>query len=321
MTRTTVGVLRGGTSSEYPLSLKTGAAILQALPEDKYETRDILVDKNGLWHLRGMPVTPARALAQLDVVLNAIHGGVGEDGSVQRMLDRAGVPYAGSRALPSNMSLNKARTYELLRKRGIPVPRGRTFNLEQEISAEDMAREIFQQFGPPYIVKPTNEGASNGVRYVATLIELPDAIADVLEAFGTAKVQEYLMGAEVSVGVIEDFRGEELYTLPPVHIIIPDGKFLRFEHHDQGLARHIVPSNFSDEEKQLFADIARTAHRALGLAHYSRADIMLTRSGAYLLEMNSVPGLYHGAAFPPALEAVGSSIREFVEHAIHLAQR
>ena len=321
MTRTTVGVLRGGTSSEYPLSLKTGAAILQALPEDKYETRDILVDKNGLWHLRGMPVTPARALAQLDVVLNAIHGGVGEDGSVQRMLDRAGVPYAGSRALPSNMSLNKARTYELLRKRGIPVPRGRTFNLEQEISAEDMAREIFQQFGPPYIVKPTNEGASNGVRYVATLIELPDAIADVLEAFGTAKVQEYLMGAEVSVGVIEDFRGEELYTLPPVHIIIPDGKFLTFEHHDQGLARHIVPSNFSDEEKQLFADIARTAHRALGLAHYSRADIMLTRSGAYLLEMNSVPGLYHGAAFPPALEAVGSSIREFVEHAIHLAQR
>src|SRR3989338_464418 len=99
MSRMSVGILRGGTSKEYELSLKTGAAMMAALPEEQYETRDILIDKQGLWHLRGTPATPARALSQVDVVLNALHGGVGEEGTVQRILERAGVPYAGSRAL------------------------------------------------------------------------------------------------------------------------------------------------------------------------------------------------------------------------------
>ena len=77
MARMSVGVLRGGTSSEYDLSLKTGAAMLAALPETLYDTRDIFIDKQGYWHLRGMPVDAARALSQIDVVLNALHGGVG----------------------------------------------------------------------------------------------------------------------------------------------------------------------------------------------------------------------------------------------------
>src|SRR5277367_6763879 len=96
MTRTIVGVLRGGTSSEYELSLKTGATMLAALPEEHYDTRDIFIDKRGIWHLRGMPVAPHRALQQVDVVLNGLHGGMGEDGTVQRFLDKTGIPYAGA---------------------------------------------------------------------------------------------------------------------------------------------------------------------------------------------------------------------------------
>src|SRR3989344_7944876 len=106
MARVIVGVLRGGTSSEYNLSLKTGAAALTSLPEERYLTRDILIDKSGLWHVRGVPSTPARALAQVDVILNALHGGVGEDGTVQRLLERSGTPYAGSRPLSSALALN-----------------------------------------------------------------------------------------------------------------------------------------------------------------------------------------------------------------------
>src|SRR3989338_2322 len=119
MSRTSVGILRGGTSKEYELSLKTGASIMAALPEDRYETRDILIDKQGLWPWRGPPATPARALSQVDVVLNALHGGVGEDGTVLRMLERAGVPYAGSRALSSGLSLNKIRPPQVLQEPGI----------------------------------------------------------------------------------------------------------------------------------------------------------------------------------------------------------
>src|SRR3989344_2950194 len=133
MSRTSVGVLRGGTSNEYNLSLKTGAAMLQALPEERYETRDIFIDKSGMWHLRGMPVDSSRALSQVDVVLNGLHGGGGEDGTVQRLLERASVPYYGSRALASGLALNKIRSRELLQPAGVRMPRAVSFTSNSEI--------------------------------------------------------------------------------------------------------------------------------------------------------------------------------------------
>ncbi|MBP9759925.1 MAG: ATP-grasp domain-containing protein [Candidatus Pacebacteria bacterium] len=105
-----VGVLRGGPSSEYSVSLKTGQTVLQHLSAEKYNTRDILIDKSGAWHLRGMPIEPARALDQVDVVFNALHGAYGEDGTVQRMLDTHGVRYTGSGALGSGIAMNKVLT-------------------------------------------------------------------------------------------------------------------------------------------------------------------------------------------------------------------
>ncbi|MDO8514060.1 MAG: ATP-grasp domain-containing protein [bacterium] len=321
MSRTSVGILRGGTSSEYSLSLKTGAAMLAALPEDKYDTRDIFIDKRGLWYLRGVPADPARALSQVDVVLNALHGGVGEDGTVQRILERAGVPYAGARPQAASLSLNKIRAREILQKAGIRMPRGVSFTLENDLRTGDMAYVVFSQFGPPYIVKPPSDGASSGIHIAMTLLELPNAIGDVLDAYGAALVEEYVRGEEASVGIIENFRGEELYALPPAHVILPKGfHFMEPQHHEEGTLRHVVPSRFSHAEKQALAELARAAHRALGLSHFSRADIILTSRAPYLLEVNAIPGLYSGASFPHMLESVGSSVREFLEHAIALAR-
>ena len=295
--------------------------MLAALPEEQYDVHDILIDKSGMWHSRGIPVDPARALSQIDVVLNALHGGVGEDGTVQRILNSFGIPYAGSRALPSATSLNKVRARGMFQEAGIPMPRGVAFTLENEMNTRDMSEAVFAQFGPPYIVKPPSEGAGNGILFVATIIELPEAIADVLDAYGAVLVEEYLLGDEITVGIIEGFRGEELYALPPAHVEVPEGHLhLKYEHHDQGLIRHTAPSTFSHSVKQALADIARAAHRALDLAHFSRADIKLTRGGPRLLEVNAIPGLYSGAAFPVMLESVGSSTREFLEHAIRLAR-
>lgn len=322
MSRTIVGVLRGGTSNEYNLSLKTGAAVLSALPENKYDTRDILVDKKGVWHSRGIPLEAPRALAQIDVLINGMHGGVGEDGTVQRLLNRAGVAYAGSRAGGSQLSLNKIRAREVLQEAGLRMPRGASFNLENELTTGEMALAVFSQFGPPYIVKPANEGASYGIRFAENLLELPEKIADVLDEFGAALVEEYLRGDEVSVGIVEDFRGQELYALPPAHVKVPEGaRFLDSSHHEDALAKHVCPSNFTQSEKRAIEDLARRAHCALGLSHFSRADVILTRRGPYLLEVNALPGLYPGASMPVMLEAVGSSTREFIEHAIALAQR
>ena len=313
-----VGVLRGGTSGEYNLSLKTGAAMLNALPEEKYDVRDILVDKTGLWHLRGSPATPARALAQVDVVLNALHGGVGEDGTVQRVIEQIGVPYAGARPVAAGLSLNKNRAREILAQAGIRVPRGVSFTPRNELNTADMAGLTFSQFGPPYIVKPALEGAGSGIRVAATVVDLPDAIGDVLDAFGSALVEEYVRGKEASVGVIDNFRNEELYVLPPAHVE-REGMFLGREPHESGTMRHSVPSPFSYTQKLTLADTARRAHHALGMSHFSRSDLIVTPTAVYLLEVNAIPGLYPGATFPSMLEAVGSSVTEFLEHAIHLA--
>ena len=322
MARTSVGILRGGTSSEYDLSLKSGAAMLAALPEERYDVRDIFIDKRGYWHLRGAPVDAARALSQIDVVLNALHGGVGEDGTVQRILERAGVPYAGARPQAASLSLNKIRAREALQQAGIRMPRAISFTLNNALSTGEMSHLVFSQFGPPYVVKPPQEGASMGIRFATTLLELPDLLGDVLDAYGAALVEEYIRGEEASVGIIEDFRGEELYVLPPAHVVVPDGVgFQEFAHHQEGSLRHNVPSNFTQAEKQAIADLARAAHRALGMSHFSRADVILTPRTVYLLEVNAIPGLYPGASFPPMLESVGSSVPEFLQHAIKLAMR
>ncbi len=321
MSRTTVGVLRGGTSGEYDLSLKTGATMLSSLPEDRYDARDIFIDKRGYWHMRGMPVDPARALSQIDVVLNGLHGGVGEDGSVQRILERAGVPYTGARPLAAAFSLNKIRAREILDKAGVRIPRGMWFSLEDDMTTGEMAKHVFVVIGPPYIVKPPNDGASLGIRIARALTDLPDAIGDVLDAYGSALVEEYVIGEEATVGVIENFRNEDLYVLPPVHVKLPQGSRIFEPHyHHQALAHHSVPSNFSMGQKKLLMDAARTAHRALDMSHFSRADFIVTPRAAYLLEVNAIPGLYPGAAFPQMLESVGSNVREFLEHSIKLAR-
>lgn len=320
MSRTVVGVLRGGPSSEYDLSLKTGTAMLNALPEEEYDMRDIFVDREGYWHSRGVPADPARALAQIDVVLNGLHGGPGEDGTVQRILDRAGVPYTGSNALGSGLSLNKIRAGLVLKEAGIRMPRAVGFTTSTTLDTHEMGRLVFSHFGPPYIVKPGSEGASHGIQLVATIIELPDVIADVLEAFGSALVEEYIRGEEATVGIIEDFRGEELYVLPPVHIEYPEAPFLHFDHHHEGTIVHHVPSAFSDSEKRALGEMARRAHRTLGLSHYSRTDFIVTPHGPYLLEVNALPGLHEHASFPHMLESVGSSVKDFLKHVVGLAR-
>lgn len=322
MSRTTVGVLRGGTSPEYDISLKTGTSIMRALPEDRYDVRDIFIDRQGVWHSRGMPVDPARALSQVDVALNALHGGIGEDGTVQRILERAGVPYTGSRPLSSALSLNKARARAVFQDRGIRIPLGFGFTHRQYRDTGAISRFVFSKFPPPYIVKPATLGASNGVRMALTIIELPDVVGDVLDEFGSAVVEEYIDGEEASVGVIEDFRGQDLYVLPPAHVLYPEeSPFLHFHHHTSGELRHLVPASFSDLEKDALMDAARAAHKALGLSHYSRADFILTRRGPYLLEVDALPHLHEDSAFHHKLEAVGSSLRELLEHIIGLAKR
>lgn len=321
MARVIVGVLRGGSSSEYDLSLKTGAAMLAALPEERYDARDIFIDKQGIWHLRGVPTTSARALQQIDVILNALHGGVGEDGTLQRFLDTTGIPYAGSGPHAASVSYNKIRAHQILGKAGIRMPRFAAFSLDDDMTTAAMAKLIFARFAPPYVVKPPREGGSHGIRIANGILDLPDAIGDVLDEYGMALIEEFIRGDHVSAAVVEGFRNEPLYVLPPAQHVLPEGaRFIEAGHYRSASIQHLVPAHFSHEDKRAIADIARAAHKALGMEHFSRADFIKTPRAFYLLEVNAVPGLYPGSSLPPMLESVGSSVPEFLEHSIALAR-
>lgn len=323
MARTVVGVLRGGNSSEYDLSLKTGNTFLQSLPEDDFAVQDIFIDKQGLWHMRGVPTDPIRTVRQADVVINALHGGMGEDGTVQKILKNAQVRFTGSDALSAALTLNKPRSHDVLREAGIRLPHSVVLYSNLEASPADLARATFERIGPPYVLKPVSEGASQGVRVAHSVLELADALKRMLTWFETVIVEEFIHGKEVSVGVVENFRDEPLYAFPATEIVLPRGEtFLTTNAYRDMSFKALAPApSLSLERKKEVESIARRAHEALGLSHYSRADFIVTPKQIYLLEVNALPALYPGTPLYASMDAVGLKTDDFSKHILELAAR
>lgn len=313
----TVGVLRGGPSREHEVSLKSGAAILAHLPEDKYEARDIYINKGGVWHDRGRPTTPDRVLRQLDVALLGLHGEYGEDGEVQKLLTLFGVPYTGSDALGSYLAMHKLLAKARAKDAGLL-----TADCHYIERAEDSAlavRDVIRTFHQPVVVKPVGWGSSVGVSIVSGY----DAVLKAVDAlFGegapSVLVEEYLKGREATVGVVEGLRGETLYGLPAIEII-PSDEFFTYEAKYSGKSREICPGAFSKAEKEQLQHAAKAMHRTLGLRHYSRSDFIVTPRGVYYLETNTLPGLTAESLVPKALAAVGVRLSDFLDHLVSLA--
>ncbi|MEI8249005.1 MAG: D-alanine--D-alanine ligase [Candidatus Taylorbacteria bacterium] len=324
MSKTRVGVLRGGPSTEYEVSLKSGSSILSTLRDDmsdRYHAIDIFIDKKGLWHIDGVAVTPEQVLKKVDVIFNALHGAYGEDGTVQALLDTFGIPYTGSQAVPSAMGMNKQITNSIVARHGVKVPLSKEIP-SHEILADVLshARAIFNSFPIPVVVKPTSGGSSVGVTIAQTLEELTQALSIAAALDRTVLVQEYIKGIEATCGVIEHFRNEHIYALPPVEIR-PAGQFFDYESkYSESGAREIVPATFSDADKRTIEALARTVHSALGLRHYSRSDFIIhPRRGVYFLEVNTLPGLTSQSLFPKALASVGGKLHELADHLIKLS--
>ena len=315
--RTVVGVLRGGPSSEYDVSLKTGAAVLGSLNPERYEPRDLFVDKAGQWHLYGVGVTPERALRDVDVVFNAMHGEYGEDGQVQTILESFAVPYTGSRPGASALTFNKHLTRQAAHKLGVVVAHALVVDRGD---TEALAHKIFRTFPHPAMVKPVVGGSSVGTTLADSFGALKDGLDKAFAIAPQALVEEFIKGREATVGVISNFRGEKNYALMPVEIVPPKGS--RFYDYDAKYiadTRLVCPGNFTQEEKRHLATLARLIHEGLGLAHYSRSDFIVGRRGIYFLEVNTLPGLTDHSNIPQALRAVGAKFPDFLDHIIALA--
>lgn len=327
-----VGVIRGGISSEYDVSLATGGNVLSHLRSDKmnekYKTIDILIDKDGVWHINGRPTDLEQVSKSVDVIFNALHGDFGEDGKLQQMLDQWNIPYTGSGAFASALGYNKALAKEQFSRLGIKTANHVVFMADEENpypSIEELAQKraklVWQKFAPPWVVKPQSSGSSFGVKICKTFGELVDALKIGIESNMNILVEEMIDGKEATVAVVEGLRGKDFYTLPPIEIRIPKTKtFFDYDAKYSGISEEICPGNFTREEKEELERLASLIHTGLNLSHYSRSDFIVhPKRGIYALEVNTLPGLTDESLTPKALSAVGATMPEFLDHIIKLA--
>jgi D-alanine-D-alanine ligase len=318
--RIRVGVLRGGPSEEYEVSLKTGSFVLDKLVlEDEFEPIDIFISRDGVWHHRGLEVEPRDVALYIDIAFIALHGTYGEDGKVQRILEQFGVPYTGSDSFSSALGMHKHISKKIFERNGLRTPLHIVLDpLTDDI--EGAVYKISKEFPLPMVVKPTSSGSSIGVSLVSSAEALKDAVHFALQFSEKVLIEEFISGREATVGVLEGYRGEDLYSLLPVEIV-PTKPLYDYEEKYTGESKGRYPGNFSPREKELLQELAKRAHRLLGLRHYSRADFIVAPDDVYILEVNTLPGLTPTSHYPKSLEILGIDHREFLRHLIRLAMK
>jgi D-alanine-D-alanine ligase len=317
-------VLRGGPSSEYEVSLKTGKSVIEKL-SNKYEVTDVVIDKNGDWLVSGLIVKPEVICRNVDCVFNAMHGEYGEDGQVQEILEVLGIPFTGPKRLGAVLSMNKASSKEVYKQHGIKTPLHKVLKKpdteNEEAGIEVQAMLVFRTFPMPLIIKPVGLGSSVGIEIVKTYDDLVQTMVKLYEQYDELLIEEYIEGREATVGVIDRFRDDKVYALLPIEIKVSDDyKFFDYDAKYSGGTEEISPGNFSKDESEAMQEVARLAHEVLGLRHYSRSDFIIhPKRGIYILETNSLPGLTEESLLPKSFEPVGSTYEEFLDHVITLA--
>lgn len=287
-----VAVLFGGKSAERAVSLKSGAAVLEALQSAGVDAFGIDVGDDFLQRL---------AAEKIDRAFIVLHGRGGEDGSMQGLLECAGIPYTGSGILASALAMDKLRTKRVWLSLGLPTPAHATLASEEDCHAA--AAEL----GFPLFVKPAHEGSSIGMAKVADVEALIDAWKDASRYDSQVLVEQVIDGPEYTVAML---RGQ---VLPPIGLGTPhtfydyDAKYLAND------TQYRIPCGLSaDKEAELKALTAR-ACEAVGTQGWARADVMQDANGQFwLLEVNTVPGMTDHSLVPMAARAAGLDFQQLV---------
>lgn len=293
-------VLMGGWSAEREVSLVSGRACAQALREAGYRVseHDLGRDLRRLLDALQPPGEPA-----VDVIFNALHGPIGEDGCVQGVLEIIGIPYTHSGVLASALAIDKPMAKQVFRAAGLRCPEGQVADIATLRRGDPMPR--------PFVVKPVNEGSSVGVHIVRDG-DNADFSAESRWSYGArVLVERYIPGRELTVGVMED-------RALPVTELKPKARFYDYEaKYTDGLAEHVVPARIPGPVALEAQRMAVAAHRALGCRGVSRADFRWDDSrsgteGLYLLEVNTQPGMTPLSLVPEQARHEGMSFPELV---------
>ncbi|MCA9355052.1 D-alanine--D-alanine ligase [Candidatus Kaiserbacteria bacterium] len=315
-----VAVLRGGPSEQYETSMETGNVVLNALKQRDYTCKDIVVTKKGEWLDGGFVKSPGDALKAVDTVFVALHGQYGEDGKVQKILENEEIPFTGSRALPSAIAFNKDLTKRIIKSHGVKTPQYRLVKRGEEDSIENEIPSILAELGSELFIKPVAGGSSIGASYVRNDEILFNSLKELLQQYKQVMVEEFIRGREATVGVVSNFRNEDLYILPAVEIVPPKSDvFYSNENKQNALSDQICPGRFSYHEKARLAEISETVHKAIGCRHYSRSDFIIRNGEVYFLEINTLPAFTDNSNFPKASRAIGLDFPDLIQHLVENA--
>ncbi len=291
-----IAVVMGGQSTESEISLLTGQGVLRALQSLGYFATRLDYNDRFVEELRRL--RPA-------AVFNALHGGAGENGTVQALLDWLGIAYQGSGVRASAVAMDKWMTKALLLAEGVSTPRG------IRMTSAEAASFPAADFEFPCVVKPRAEGSAVGVSIVLDEGQWPDAVRNASVGEGEIIVEEYIQGREFTVAVL----GDE--TLPVVEITPSDSFYTYHAKYTPGGSTHTVPAELEAHIARQMQRDALTVHRALGCRDYSRVDVLLDGSGQIsILECNTLPGLTPLSLFPDAAKAAGIPYEMLVERLI-----
>jgi D-alanine-D-alanine ligase len=255
-----------------------------------------------------------------DVALLALHGGWGEDGTIQALLQVAGIPYTGSSPHTSAIAIDKRASKALVSSLGIPTPQGQVMWSLDEFDAAP--RDSFF-FGSACVVKPNGGGSSVGVTIFQ---QAPDqstlraAVEASLNDGNGALIEEFIAGQEITASVLGE--GTQVQALPLIEIVPQQGaEFYDFQaKYAPGGSLHLMPPRLDEAVQETIRNYAVQAHRALGCRGVARSDFMVTAAGeAYYLETNTLPGMTETSLVPDAARAAGSSFEELVENLIQTA--
>jgi len=291
-----VAVLLGGVSAEREISLLSGQGVLQALRNSGVDAHAFDPAQRDLGELK------AEGFARCFI---ALHGRFGEDGTVQGALEWMRIPYTGSGVMASAIAMDKVMTKRVWQAVGLPTPRYLVLNPQQQ--QRDNIIAVPDELGLPLIVKPPREGSSIGVSKVAGYSQMQDAVRLSARYDPDVLCEEFIEGEEVTCPIIG--AGADVRTLPVVRISAPEGTYDYQNKYFTDAVSYQCPSGLPQQEEQEISRIVLDAYRALGCRGWARADLMIRASDrrAYLLEMNTSPGMTSHSLVPMSARAAGIS--------------
>jgi len=287
-----VAVLFGGRSAEREISLKSGAAVLQALLDAGVDAFGIDVGDDLLDRLRGETI---------DRAFIVLHGRGGEDGSMQGLLECLGIPYTGSGVLASALAMDKLRTKQVWQSLGLPTPR------HAALATEEDCRRAAAELGFPLMVKPAHEGSSIGMAKVDSLEALVSAWREASRFDSQVLVEQWIKGPEFTVAML---RGE---VLPPIALGTPNTFYDYEAKYFSNDTQYRIPCGLSEEKEAELRELTARACAAVGTRGWARADVMQDSDGNFwLLEVNTVPGMTDHSLVPMAARAAGLDFQQLV---------